>query len=93
MSASHASYPEGADEVDIAYIDSLHIPDGSFVQGIVSVVSYVLPDGSNGWMMHHNCDMPASNAIGLLACGQVELMARTAGMITNVSPQLPDDDE
>ncbi len=87
----HAAYPDDTDEVDVAYLDSLNLPDGSFVQGFVTVVSYVDPDGTNGWRLHYGCDIPTTQVVGLLACAQVEMMARTPRMITNISP-LDDDD-
>lgn len=90
----HASYPEGLDDADQAFLDSFPgIPDGSFVQGFVTIVTYVTPDGSNAWMLHQNVDLPASQTIGLLACAQTELMARTPGLITGLSPGLDEDDD
>lgn len=88
-----ARYPDEADEADRAYIDSFSsLPDGAFVEGLVSVVSYVTPDGQGAWAVHTNCDLPASQAIGLLFAASVELMARTPGMVTNLSHQMEDDD-
>lgn len=86
-----ASYPEGFDELDRAYVDAIKaIPDGSFVQGLMSVVSFVDPDGNNCWRFVHSVEMPASQAVGLLHMASVEMMARTPNAISRLSPDKGD---
>lgn len=81
-----ASYPEHADAADRAYLDSIPgIPDGSFVQGLIGVVSFVQPDGTNSWKLVYDFDGPVSQGIGLLHMAAVEMMARTPQAITNLS--------
>lgn len=87
MPDKHASYPANTDDIDRAYIDSYGaIPEGSFVQAMISVVSYVGPDGSNAWALHYRVDIPATQVIGLLDVSKLEIMARTPNLITNLSP-------
>lgn len=87
-----SSYPEGFDDLDRAYVDSIAaIPDGSFVQGLMSIISFVDPDGVNCWRFTHKIDVPASQAVGLLHMASVELMAQTPNAITRLSAG-PDDD-
>lgn len=82
-----ASYPEDFDELDRRYVDAVKaIPDGSFVQGLMSVVSYVTPEGLNSWRFVHCIELPVSQAIGLLHMATVEMMAQTPHAITNLSP-------
>lgn len=81
-----ASYPESADDTDRALLDSIaSIPDGSFVQAMMTIVSFVQPDGTNSWCLAYNQDVPASQMIGLLHMAAVEMMARTPHAITNLS--------
>jgi hypothetical protein len=90
MSDRCASYPEGFDEIDRAYVDAIKaIPDGSFVQGLMSVVSFVAPDGTNMWRLVHEVEIPVSQAIGLLHMASIEMMAQTPHAITHLSE--PDD--
>lgn len=81
-----ASYPDGFDGLDRAYVDSIAaIPDGSFVQGLMSIVSFVDSDGVNSWRFVHSIEVPASQAVGLLHMASVELMAQTPNAITRLS--------
>lgn len=87
-----ASYPDDSDDIDRAYIDSITaIPDGSFIQGVMSIISFVDPDGANCWRFTHNVDIPASQAVGLLHMASIEMMARTPNAITNLSTTAEDD--
>ena len=89
-----ASYPEGSDEIDRAFIDSVAaINDGAFVQGMMTILSFVQPDGTNSWRFTHNIDMPVSQAVGLLHMAAVELLARTPNAVSRLSPRPDEDDD
>lgn len=87
-----AAYPDDFDDIDRAYVDAIvAIPDGSFVQALMSVVSFVEPDGTNKWRFVHCIEIPSSQGVGLLHMASVELMAQTPHAVTNLSD--PEDDE
>lgn len=89
-----AAYPDGFDDLDRAYVDSIRaVPDGAFVQALMSIVSFVNPDGGNSWRFTHVLDIPVSQGVGLLHMAAVELMASTPHAITNLSPDHDDDDD
>lgn len=78
MADKHASYPMDSDEVDRAYIDSVTgIADGSFVQGLISVLSWVDPDGTNKWRATWRLDAPVSQGIGLLNMAAMDILKST----------------
>lgn len=78
MDGKHASYPMDSDEVDRAYIDSINgIQEGSFVQGLISVVSWVDPDGTNKWRATWRLDAPVSQGVGLLNMAAMDILKAT----------------
>lgn len=67
-------YPDGVDEIDRAFLDSIKaIDDGAFVQGYMVIVSFVQPDGRNCWRLVHNLEIPATQAMGLCQLASMEL--------------------
>lgn len=83
------SYPTETDEIDRQYIDShTHIPDGSFVQAYVTIIAYTPPEGESCWLVCNNTDIPATQVVGMLDLAKLDVVMRTPGLVSRLSPEV-----
>lgn len=69
------------DDCDIKFIDSFReenggctIPANSLVDGFITIISWMEPDGSKGWKLYHALDRPTSTVVGLLEMAKFEYL-------------------
>lgn len=63
------------DEADRQWLAAFNdIPEGAIVEGFVSVISWINPDGSLGHRAYHCLNRPLSHVVGLLEMTQFKMM-------------------
>lgn len=68
------------DEHDKAFIAGFmeenggSIPAGAVVEGFISLISWVNPDGTLGWRLYNALDRPTSTVVGLLEMAKFDYM-------------------
>lgn len=65
------------DEVDRLWIGEFlgnSIPEDAIVEGFISIISWVNPDGSRGWRSYNTLDQPLSSILGLMEMAKFTLM-------------------
>lgn len=75
---------EFMDEADIAWVNQFlecnggKIPDGSVIDGFISIISWTDPDGNMQWRSYNTLNRPLSMILGLLTmCGHSMMMDNT----------------
>lgn len=66
------------DEADQQWINTFiggeRVPAGSVVQGFTTIISFIDPQGNNGWDVYNTIDAPLSHILGLMTMAQFKMM-------------------
>lgn len=68
------------DEVDQAWVSefkgegSKSIPEGAIIEGFISIIKWINPDGSHDWRSYNTIDAPLSHILGLLQMAGFAMM-------------------
>ena len=63
------------------FIDGI-LPEGAIPTGVVTVLTYLNPEGENSWLMWVEADAPVTAIIGALELAKVDIMASTPSAST-----------
>lgn len=82
--------PNGPDEIDRAWLDSI-VPADCLAVGFIGVVLWLDEDGDQCWRVYSQIDAPITTAVGLLEFAKLEMIARTDTGLPLRYPHLDDD--
>lgn len=87
------SCPDDFDADDVAYAEAL-VPDGSLVLSMVTVVSWIDPDGDSCWRAYvaNSSGERVASCLGLLELAKHDLIARSGALPDYDPDDDPDDD-
>lgn len=69
------------DEADSAWLSEFigkSIPDDAVVEGFISLISFVRPDGTLDYRMYNTLNKPTSSVVGLLEMAKYNLMVEAS---------------